>query len=271
MGLADKLRAGVITKTLILDCERLPGQTTQYWWDRGDLKNRYIHYESVDRMPRTTIVCAKWYDSPDIITLCEWDRGGRPRFLRRIHNLLSQAQIVVGHNIDSADVPWLLGSVHIEGGLPPLPPFKTFDTLKALRSKFKSQGAPFKSLDAICSILNLPAKIDRYDREAMERAVNERSKPDRERLIAYCCADVIAAQALYDWVKKFSNTHPTLQVAGKDSMTVCHRCGHDTEPIARRFIANIMSYSMRQCVSPECGAYSRISVEPERMSIVRSV
>ena len=262
------IAAGVRNRILILDVERLDGITQQHWWDRGDLKNRYVHYETVIRQPRTTICCAKWYDRPDVIRLAEWDKGGRKTFLRNIHRLLGQADIVIGHHIDGADVPWLLGDLHIEAGLPPLPPFKTVDTLKVLRQTFKS-GAPFKSLDAFCQIVGIPAKTDRYDRLAMERAVTEKSVEDRERLISYCVGDVIATQGLYDWCRPHIRNHPALFVDGKDKLTVCNRCGHDTEPIARRYIANVMSYSMRKCV--HCEAHSRISIEPERLSVVRGV
>lgn len=270
MSLADRLHAmrdGVRNKILILDVERLPGITKQFWWDRGDLKNRYIHYESVERTPRTTIVCAKWYDSPDVIQLAEWDKGGRKKFLKNVHKLLSQCDIVVGHNIDAADLPWLSGDLHIEAGLPPMPPMKTVDTLKVLRRQFKS-GAPFKSLDAFCQIVGIPAKTDRYDRAAMERAINK-SEEDRARLVSYCVGDVIATQGLYDFLRPYIPNHPALFVDGKDKLTVCNRCGHDTEPISRRYIANVLSYSMRRCVS--CGGHSRISIEPERHSIVRGV
>lgn len=262
------LAAGVQNRILILDVERLPGITKQYWWDRGDLKNRYIHYETVERQPRTTIVCAKWYDHEDIIQLAEWDRGGRKTFLRKTHRLLEQADIIVGHNIDNADIPWLKGDLHIEAGLPPLPPFKTVDTLKVLRREFKS-GAPFKALDAFCQIVGIPAKTDKYDRAAMERAITQKSIEDRERLLAYCAGDVIATQGLLDYLRPHIKNHPALFVDGKDKLTVCNRCGHDTEPTHRRYIANVMSYSMRKCVT--CHAYSRISIEPERLSIIRGV
>lgn len=270
MSLADRLHAmrdGVRNKILILDVERLPGITKQYWWDRGDLKNKYIHYESVERTPRTTIVCAKWYDKPDVIQLAEWDKGGRKKFLKNVHKLLSQCDIAVGHNIDAADLPWLSGDLHIEAGLPPLPPMKTVDTLKVLRRQFKS-GAPFKSLDAFCQIVGIPAKTDRYDRAAMERAINK-SEEDRARLVSYCVGDVIATQGLYDFLRPYIPNHPALFVDGKDKLTVCNRCGHDTEPISRRYVANVLSYSMRRCVC--CGGHSRISIEPERHSIVRGV
>ena len=271
MSLADRLVAiapGVRNRILILDVERLPGITRQYWWDRGDLKNRYIHYETVERMPRTTIVCAKWYDQPDVIRLAEWDKGGRKRFLRNVYRLIERADIIVGHFIDGADIPWLKNDLHVEAGHPPLPPFKTVDTCKVMRKEFGS-GAPFKSLDALCKILGLPSKTDRYDPQAMERAACQGSVEDRERLTDYCAGDVIATQGLYDWERPYIKNHPALFVEGKDKLTTCHRCGHETEPIAKRYVANVLTYSMRKCVA--CGGHSRISIEPERLSIVRGV
>lgn len=271
MSVADRLhtlRDGVSNKILILDVERLPGITKQYWWDRGDLKNRYIHYETVERSPRTTIVCAKWYDQPDVIRLCEWDQGGRKKFLRNVHRLMSRADVIVGHNIDNADLPWLAGDLHIEANLPPLPPIKSIDTLKVLRRQFKS-GAPFKSLDAFCQIVGITAKSDKYDARAMERAVTDKSEKDRKRLVDYCVGDVLATQGLYDFLRPYIPNHPALFINGEDSLRICHRCGHDTKPIPRRYVANVLTYSMQRCT--HCGGYSRISIDPSRMSIVRSV
>lgn len=153
------------------------------------------------------------------------------------------------------------------GRPPPLPPFKTVDTLKVLRREFKS-GAPFKGLDAFCQLVGIPAKTDRYDREAMERAVGG-SVEDRERLVSYCAGDVLATQGLYDFLRPHIKNHPALFVDGQDSLTTCHRCGHETEPTAKRYVANVMTYSMRRC--PKCRGYSRLSLEPERLSIVRGV
>lgn len=263
----NPIAKGVLNRILILDVERLDGISEQHWWDRGDLKSRYIHYETVKRHPRVTVVCAKWYDQPDVIRLAEWDKGGRKKFLRSVHKLIAQADIIVGHYIDGADIPWLKNDLHIEANLPTLPPFKTVDTLKVLRKEF-GQGAPFKALDAFCNIVGIPGKTDRYDRHAMERAVAG-SVPDRARLTDYCAGDVVASQGLYDWLRPHIKNHPALFVDGKDKLTVCNRCGADTKPIARRYVASIMTYSMRRCTN--CGGHSRISIEPERMSILRGV
>lgn len=269
-----KIAEGVRNRILILDVERLPGITQQTWWDRGDLQKRYIHHETVIREPRTTIVCAKWYDEPDVMRFAEWDKGGRGQFLKRVHALMAQADIIVGHNLDGADVPWLKGDFRFprighphRPNLPPLPPFKTVDTLKILRREFKS-GAPFKSLAAFNQIVGLPGKTDTYDREAMERAVAG-SVEDRERETDYCCGDVVATQWTYDYLRPDIKNHPALFVDGKGKLEVCNRCGHDQSTIARRYVANVLSYSMLKCTM--CGGYSRLSLEPERMSIVRGV
>src|SRR5690606_4112963 len=109
---------------------------------------------------------------------------------KNVHALMSSADIIVGHNLDNADIPWLEGDLYFprighkhKPNLPPLPPFKTVDTLKVAR-RFKS-GVAFKSLNALCQILEIPAKTDEYDRDRMERAVAG-SVEDRERLIDYC-------------------------------------------------------------------------------------
>lgn len=281
MTLAESYRQieiaeGVRNKILILDVERIPGISKQYWWDRGDLKNgRYIHYESVEREPRTTIVCAKWHHSDEIIRLAEWDRGGRKKFLRKVHALMSEADIIVGHNAAKADLPWLLGDFRFPRigcdvpfeALPDLPPFKVIDTLAHFRTRYKS-GLPFKGLDAALQILGHPGKTDRYDPLAMERAVAG-SVEDRERLVNYCAGDVIGGQWLYDRERPMMKNHPALFVDGKDKLTVCNRCGSDTEMVPKRYVASVLTYSMRRCL--ECKAYSRISIEPSRMSIVRGV
>lgn len=270
-----KMAEGVRNRVLILDVERVAGVTQQFFWDRGDLKNRYVHHETVVREPRTTIVCAKWYDQPDVMRFAEWDQGGRGRFLKRVHALMCEADIIVGHNLDQADVPWLKGDFYLprighqhRPSLPPIPPFKTVDTLKVLRQELKS-GAPFKSLDAFCKIVGIPAKTDKYDRDAMERAVSG-SAEDRERLTDYCAGDVVASQWLLDWLRPHIKNHPTLFVDGESALNVCNRCGSaQTLPCGKRYVATVLTYTMLQCAN--CKGYRRLSIEPERMSIVRGV
>jgi hypothetical protein len=270
---AHELNPAVRNRILILDVERVSGIVQEQWWDRGDLKNRYIRHGDVIREPRTTIVCAKWYDRPDVLRFAEWDKGGRGPFLKEVHALMNAADIIVGHNLDGADVPWLKGDFYFpkighkyKPNLPPLSPLKTVDTLKVAR-QFRT-GVQFKSLDALCQIIGIPAKTDAYDREAMNRAVAG-SVEDRERLTEYCAGDVIATQGLYDALRPHIKNHPALFVDGQSRLDTCRACGSETKPIAKRFIADVFTYSMQRCTS--CGWHGRLSIEPERMSMVRGV
>lgn len=268
------INPAVRNRILILDVERIDGITQQHWWDRGDLKQRYIHHETVIREPRTTIVCAKWYDQPDVMRFAEWDEGGRSKFLKNVHQLMSEADIIVGHNLDRADVPWLKGDLHLPRiGHPhkphhkPLPRFQTVDTLKVLRREF-GNGVPFKSLDAVLKILGHPGKTDHYDRDAMERAVAG-SLEDRQRETDYCEGDVLATQWLYDWERPHIKNHPMLFVDGQNGLTTCKACGRKTKPIAKRYVADVFTYTMHRCTT--CGWHAKISIQPERQSIVRGV
>jgi hypothetical protein len=280
MSLAQRVQAattqiapGVRNRILILDVERLDGITQQHYWDRGDLQKRYVRHEEVLREPRTTVVCAKWYDQPEVMRFAEWDKGGRGQFLKRVHALMAEADIIVGHYIDNADIPWLEGDFYLPRighphvpKLAPLPPFKTVDTFKVMR-RFKS-GAPFKSLNALCFILGLPGKTDTYDRERMERAVAG-SVEDQIQIVDYCEGDVIATQGIYDWERPYIKNHPALFVDGQDKLMTCNRCAAETKETGRRYVANVLTYSMRKCV--QCKAYSRLSIDPQRMSLVRGV
>jgi hypothetical protein len=267
---------GVRNRILILDVERLDGITQQHWWEAGDLhrKKRHIRADTVIREPRTTIFGWKWYHEPDAHTICEWDKGGRNAMLRKAHALMSEADILVGHYITGADIPWLRGDFHFPRigapgkfqRLPDLPPFKPVDTYKHLAT-YKS-GVPFKGLDAALKLLGHPGKTDYYDPAAMERAVTG-SVEDQEREAAYCRGDVVGTQFLLDYLRPNMKNHPALFVEGEDKLTTCNRCGGKTKDTARRYVANVLSYSMRKC--SVCSAYSRLSLDPQRMSIIRGV
>ncbi|ARG91380.1 hypothetical protein [Mycobacterium kansasii] len=61
MTLADRLHtiaAEVRNRILILDVERLDGITQQHWWDRDNLKNRYIVMLSVITWSMASNICA---------------------------------------------------------------------------------------------------------------------------------------------------------------------------------------------------------------------
>jgi hypothetical protein len=285
MGLEEgltALRDGVRNKILILDVERICGLSQQGWWDRGDLKARYIHYESVIREPRTTIVCAKWHDRADIIQLACMGQRRSKAILAQRPRRDPKADIIVGHNAFKADLPCSSATFGSRAriadrgpfeALPDLPPFKVVDTLAQVSATCYKTGLPFKGLDAaLLAVGNssvIPGKADRYYSQAMERAVAG-SAEDRERLIAYCSGDVIGGQ----WLCGARTAHDE-----EPPSAVCSRKrpAHSLQPVRARHRARATSIhrqraELRKCAGrTSCQGYSRISIEPERMSIVKGV
>ena len=267
----------VHNRILILDVERvMPEYRIRSWSRKYD---RYLHYDQLVTDARTSLVAWSWYDEDEIHAAAEWDKGGRNQFLRKIHRVMEQADIIVTHNGANADEPWLLADFTIprKGApgtstfrrLPELPPWKTVDTLKTLRSK-RYKGIDFKALDAVCQIAGLPGKTDRYDYAAMDAAVAG-DRDAQEQLTAYCKGDVAAERFVYDWLRPGMANHPHLFVdGGKGALLVCNRCAsEETLATAKRYMANVQSYAMLRCSN--CTGYRRLSWEPKRMSAVRGV
>ena len=73
-----------------------------------------------------------------------------------------------------------------------------------------------------------------------------------------------------DFLRPHIRNHPALFVDGEHAMNVCNRCGEsETLPCAKRYVANVLTYTMLRCAN--CKGYRRLSLEPERMSVVRGV
>lgn len=279
MTLAERVTRiadGVRNRILILDVERVQPEYRIRSWSRKI--DRYASYDELVTDARTALACWSWYDEDEIHSAAEWDKGGRNQFLRKIHREMEKADIIVTHNGDNADLPWLLADFTVapKGApgadrfqrLPELPPAKSVDTLKVMRSK-RYKGISFKGLDAVCQIVGLPGKTDRYDRDAMDAAVAG-DRDAQQQLTAYCKGDVASERFLYDWLRPGIANHPHLFVDGTAALLVCNRCASaDTLDTAKRYMANVLSYQMFRCAV--CTGYRRLSWEPSRMSAVRGV
>lgn len=270
------IEPGVRNRILILDVERvMPEYRIRSWSRKYD---RYLHYDQLVTDARTALVAWSWYDEDEIHAAAEWDKGGRNQFLKRVHRVMEQADIIVTHNGANADEPWLLADftiprkgapgAHQFKRLPELPPWKTVDTLKTLRSK-RYKGIDFKGLDAVCQIVGLPGKTDSYDYRVMDAAVAGDTEA-QEQITSYCKGDVAAERFVYDWARPGMANHPHLIVEGKGALLVCNRCGSaETLPNAKRWMANVQSYEMLRCSG--CTGYRRLSWEPARFAAVRGV
>lgn len=137
-------------KILFLDIETAPN-IAYLWRLRAD-------YVSVDQLVSSSyVLCvsAMWLGSrkPMFTSI---KRHGKKLMLRKVHNWLKQADVVVHYNGKKFDVPNLSREFVEEGMLPPDPAYKQVDMYHVVRHQFKFTS---NKLDYVCQKLDLGVKV----------------------------------------------------------------------------------------------------------------
>lgn len=207
-------------KVLTFDIETRP--MLSYHWAP---KLRYVQPGQVVDHGGMMTWAAKWYGSREIMFASDWD-DGHEGMIRRIWDLLNEADIVVGYNSDRFDLR-RIRSEFVRLGLPPTNPVRSVDLIKTVRSQF---DFPYNRLDEVARELGLPGKVthqgfslwvDCLAGDPKARALMER----------YNRGDIRVTEQVYDALRPWIPNHPNLNLwAGTDDdgrpNEVCCNCGH---------------------------------------------
>lgn len=161
-------------KALVFDIENRP---LSYWYDGRPTAE-------------VTTVSWKWLGNDGVKT--ELMSGvGNKTLLSKFRPVYESAQIVVGHNIRSHDLP-ILNAAYLENGFDPLPPILTIDTYGDL---LRYKDIP-KSLEYLCELLECPFPKFHMTQHSWRQA--NRLHPDGLRLTRQRCEiDVRASEWCY--------------------------------------------------------------------------
>lgn len=119
-----------------------------------------------------------------------------------LHTVLSEADVLIGHNSDGFDYK-KFNTRAIKHGLPPIQPKKTIDTLKIARRYFKFTS---NKLRYIADFLGVEGKDESPDWPKCVAGDEEALRYMRE----YNKQDVIATEQVYLKLRSYHNTHPDL-------------------------------------------------------------
>lgn len=164
----------------------------------------------------TYIMCfaAKWlgdkktktYALPDY-PLYKRDKHSDKALCQTLHDMLSEADIVVAHNGDAFDLK-KINSRLITNGYAPPSPYKTIDTLKVARRAFKFDS---NKLDNIGRYLNEGRKIPNTGAALWRGCVNGDPK-SWATMRKYNAQDVDLLESVYERVKAWSPNHPNMNL-----------------------------------------------------------
>lgn len=238
-------------KILILDIETAP--ETAYIWKRfketiGQTQIKEPGY----------VLCIAWAwmgEEPQTIGLYggrSWVRGDRrddKAVIKKAHELLSEADIVVGHNIRSFDIA-TLNARFLYYGLPPPAPFKICDTLEVLKKKFR---LPSNSLESASHYFGIEAK-EKQPFTLWRDCMNGVTEA-WDRLLTYCAHDVTVVEQLYVKLIPWMDVHPNMGLYADGETKICPKCG--CKELIRRGVqrTTVQTYQRFQCKG--CGGWSR--------------
>lgn len=141
--------------------------------------------------------------------------------VRELHAVLSQADVLMGHNVDRFDIR-KANARFIYHGLDPIETWKTVDTLKVARSRFAFSG---NSLDSLCEFLGLGNKL--YHHSDLWYRCYEGDMKAWSLMKRYNAQDVLLTEKLYLRLRPWIRNHPNLNLlTGEELCPACQsaRC-----------------------------------------------
>lgn len=136
--------------------------------------------------------------------------------IKTLHKVLAEADVIVGHNSDKYDLPFVEGRILIHG-LDPLPPITKIDTLKAARDRFLLNA---NNLNYLGKVLGVGRKIH-TDNELWLRVLRGEKAAIRE-MVTYNKQDVLLLERVFLKLQPYIANHVNRHLYGG---TGCPRCG----------------------------------------------
>jgi hypothetical protein len=191
------------------------------------LFNQNIGYDAI--IKDWYMICAawRWHGTKKIETVSLLDDSERfaldisddYEVTRKLHEVLSEADVLVGHNGDAFDLK-KFNARAIYHGFDPLPPIATVDTLKVARKHFKISS---NRLDYLGTFLKCGAKVSTPKGLWMRALKGE--KAAIKTMVKYNKGDIVLLQNVYDKLLPFINNHPNYNLFSDNLEPVCPKCG----------------------------------------------
>jgi DNA polymerase elongation subunit (family B) len=236
-------------KILLFDIETSPNLA--YVWGKYD--QNVIRFEEEWQM---LSFAYKWHGEKKTYAysladfpLYKKDKNNDRELVAKLHEILSQADVVVGHNSDDFDIR-KANARFIAHGLKPPTPFKSVDTKKVAKRYFKFNS---NSLSDLGQYLGLGDKLPTggFDLWLGCMAGN---KSSWKKMVAYNKQDVVLLESVYNMFLPWITNHPNVNILNGQHMS-CTNCGSKKLQKRGYGITSVSKHQRYQCSS--CGKWSK--------------
>ena len=237
-------------KVLIFDLETSPMQA--YIWGRW---NQNIPLDAT--ISEWFIICwsAKWLYSNevmgDVLTPEEIVKEDDCRIVKSLWSIINEADIVVAHNGNRADIPWMNTRFVINGLMPPKPYFSV-DTCLVARKQFNFSS---NKLDALATYFGLANKMD-TNFELWKKCLHG-DPVSLKYMLEYNRMDVKILEEVYLKLRPWIKNHPNIGNLLSSRQHLCSKCGseHLEKIEGEYYFTSVSKYELFRC--KECGSISR--------------
>lgn len=253
-------------KILIFDIETSPMQA--YVWGRW--KQNIALNQTISEW---FIICwsAKWlYSSEvmgDVLTSEEALNEDDSRIVKSLWNLINEADIVVAHNGNRADIPWMNTRFIIHELVPPKPYFSV-DTCLVARKQFNFSS---NRLDALATYFNL--SNNKLDTDfTLWRDCLKGNKDALQYMLEYNKMDVKVLEEVYLKLRPWIKNHPNISNI-ISSRPCCPFCGHEHLTLLpnKYYYTNVNKYSLYRCNKCKGVSRDRISIKDNKVKFTNNL
>lgn len=229
-------------RILLLDIETSPN--TAYVWKL--FKENIPLARLIDS---SEVMCwsAKWLGEKEI----HFDSIRKSHYrmmLKRIHNLLNEADAVIHYNGKSFDIPTLNKEFLLYGFAPPAP-YKQIDLINTARSQFRFTS---NKLDYISQRLGLGKKTDTNFQLWID--CMNKDPVAWKQMEKYNKNDVVMLEALYNKLRPWIKNHPNYALYQSETIC-CPHCGESDFQKRGYSYTSVCRYARFRCNA--CGTWFR--------------
>lgn len=167
---------------------------------------------------------------------------GEKAMLRQAHELLCEADAVIGYNSQKFDVRWFKGQF-AKFKMQPISPVKHIDLLRTVRSEFY---LPSYKLEYVARFFGVGAKVPTGGFELWKDFMAGCPKA-RAKMRRYNIGDTKVTEALYDELLPWIKNHPNIGVF--EGRECCPKCGGKRVQSRGEYVTREKSYPQYQCRS----------------------
>jgi len=229
-------------KILFLDIETSPNLA--YVWEK------YEQDVIAFKKERSLLAFSyKFFGEKRVKSYCLKDFNSEIKLVKKLHEVISGAEIICGHNIDKFDLK-MANSFFAHYNLTPPSPYKTIDTLKICRSKFRFNS---NHLNDLGEYLGVGKKVETGGFKLWEGCI--KNNPKSWKLMKkYNRGDITLLEKVYLKLRPWGKFDVRIGKGLK-----CSTCGSDN--LRPEGIRKYINYKVQRYKCTNCGHWEQKKIK----------